>query len=116
MKKKDREIYRAIISEIDWTLCGFCRYSRSDGSVCSGESFTECESPIEAIGEAYNNGDIVSPLDDCWGFNAYVNLRDTADIVGCILSQDFDPHKTQWFKDGDKITVEGVKRTLQEVR
>ena len=108
MKKKRREVFMELASEIDWNLCGFCRYSRSDGYVCDEDSFSECEHPIEAIGEL--SQDICNPYDDCWGFSPFVSLSMVADIVGVMLSENFDPQKTQWSKDEKGVVhIEGFK-------
>ena len=113
MKKQNREIFLTLAGVIDWNLCGFCRYSRSDGSACSEDSSIECESPIEVISERFHDGGgPESPSDDCWGFNPVVGVAAVADIVGTMLAEGLDPRKTQWYKYPDekgKIYVEGLK-------
>ena len=113
MKGERREAYRVLAAEVGWTLCGFCRYARWNGSGCDG-GWCECEHPIEKIAEQ----DMVCPDDDCWGFRARVNVSDMADIVGLMLSQ-FDPGATTWHKEKDgTIHVRGnlIKAAIEARR
>jgi hypothetical protein len=109
MKKKDREIYITLAGEIDWDLCGFCRYSRCDGSACCESSYCECEHPLEVITDNAESG-CICPGDDCWGFKPAVNVRDCADIVGLILANDWDPERVSWRKEDGQIKVSGLAR------
>lgn len=108
MKKEQRQVFIELASIFEWDLCGFCRYSKNDGdSVCS-DSCSWCESPIEAITKKW---EYATPAfgEDCWGFSPMLNVTDTADVIGTILSEGYDPEKCQWWKDKDKIYVEGIK-------
>ncbi len=107
MKKAEREIYITLAAEIDWPLCGFCRYNECEGSACYEDSYSECRHPLDAIAEQWE-WDSLSPNADCWGFSPYINVRDTADIVGLILSMNYDPEKVQWWKEDRQIKVAGV--------
>jgi len=105
MKKAARRIYIELASEIDWNICGFCRYNRTEGSVCSEEALCECEHPLWEVSEYADNVD--GPGCDCWGFSPVVNVRDCADIVGLILSSGFDPEMTMYVKKDKQIKVFG---------
>jgi hypothetical protein len=109
VKKVDREIYIILSAEIDWNLCGFCRYCRCDGSVCCEASYCECEHPLEVITDDAESG-CICPGDDCWGFKPYVNVRDMADIVGLVLANNWDTETVSWHKDDGKILVAGRVR------
>ena len=108
MKKIDREIYITLAAEIDWNLCGFCRYARWEGSPCCEDVSMECEHPIEAIDDIARWMD--SPNQDCWGFKPRVNVRDLADIVGLILANDWDRERVSWRKEEGQIKVSGMSR------
>jgi len=106
MKKVDRKIYIVLAGEIDWDLCGFCRYLRCEGSACfDGESY--CEHPVESV---LNNGDMPGLGEDCWGFRPDVNVRDCADIVGLVLANDWDWERVSWRKEDGQIKVAGLAR------
>jgi hypothetical protein len=108
MKKIDREIYVTLAAEIDWNLCGFCRYNRCEGSACE-DGWSECEHPLWEVSE-YADSNVDSPGCDCWGFRPWVNVRDCADIVGLILSLNYDPEKVVWWKEDKQIKVAGLVR------
>jgi hypothetical protein len=113
MKKAEREIYLALANEIDWGICGFCRYSEFSGSSCDEGAELYCKHPIDKIGD---NCDMGCPGEDCWGFNPKVNVRDTADIIGCILAN-FDSMKCQWWKEPDgQIKVQGLPKEKIDAR
>lgn len=108
MKKAERQIYLTLADEIDWSICGFCRYSEFSGSSCDDGGEVYCKHPVDAIRDDMEIGE---PGRDCWGFKADVGVRNTADIVGCILVNHFDPMKTQWWKETDgQIKVAGLKK------
>ena len=111
MKKADREIYLALTDEINWGLCGFCRYAQTEGSVCC-DGYFECVHPLEVIADQSHYEALGAfPGNDCWGFKPKLNVRDTADVVGIILAENFDPEKTQWVRySPDKIVVEGSRK------
>lgn len=107
MKKAGRAIYITLAAEIDWNLCGFCRYARWYGSPCE-DGGMECENPIEALSEISDWMD--SPNQDCWGFKPMVNVRDCADIVGLVLANGWDWKKTMWWKEDGQIKVAGLEK------
>ncbi len=112
MKKKQREVFLALAREIDWNLCGFCRYHHTDGSSpCEqgDESESWCESPIDAIsGDGYDIPPEREYAADCWGFSAFINLDDVADIVGMALAKRWDTSKMSYVKyDDGRIKVRG---------
>lgn len=106
MKKAEREIYIILAGEIDWDLCGFCRYVRCEGSACY-EGDVICEHPVENL---VPDGEMPAPGEDCWGFKPAVNVRDCADIVGLVLANDWDWEKVSWRKEDNKILVAGRVR------
>lgn len=107
MKKEQRIPFINLAEIIDWNLCGFCKYSWSDGSPCSEDSMSECRHWLESLAETANSSGKVSG-EDCWGFKPVVNLTLVADIVGAMLSANLNPEKTWWWKGDDCIIVEGV--------
>lgn len=113
MKKEQRQVFIELAAAVNWTICSFCRYSWSEGSICSDTGFLECQHPIEIIGESFNDGNMSDAGEDCWGFRPSVNASTVADIVGTILSESLDPEKVQWYSPdpelGGKIKVEGFK-------
>ena len=120
MKSEERKIYVELASEIDWMLCGFCKHYHSLGSLCSDEG-ADCEHPLEVISDINHLLDM-SVGDDCWGFKPAATIRDTADIVGLILANNFDSGETQWWRENRQIYVQGkvlvptTERNVSEVK
>lgn len=99
MKKESRLTYLELAGLIDWSLCGFCKHSRNvGGSICSEDTYVWCEHPLEVVTELWEDGCPV-PNVDCWGFSPVLNVSDTADIIGIVLSQEYEPYRTAWWKD-----------------
>lgn len=111
MNKASREVYRVLATEVNGTLCTFCRYSTFVGP-CE-ESYPECEHPIEAV-IVNNNEEVLTPGDDCWGFRPAINVSDTADVVGLVLANNWG--RWAWMLERRspgrerKIEVEGRSR------
>ena len=108
MKKQEREIYIILAAEIDWPLCGFCRYNKCEGSACE-DGWSECVHPFGTISDQMDM-DSLSPKEDCWGFSPYVGVRDSADIVGIVLSNGWDSERVMWWKEDGQIKVAGIAR------
>jgi len=102
MKKEERDIYRVLANEVDYTLCCFCKYSECvvGESVCdSGEPY--CVHPLgDRFGHSFSSYGLESG-EDCWGFRPLHSVDFCADIVGIILQKGWE--ETVWWqnKKGD---------------
>ena len=97
MNAAQRLPYVEMLRELDWELCTFCSYDKSNGCDCG----RECQHPLEhrlAIPEY----DLVS---DCWGFRPDYPINDIADIIGITLAQGWQA--ATWWEDGDKLRIVG---------
>ena len=83
MKKEQREVYRALVAEIDTVTCVFCRYAESQGC----RDGVICRHPLEVVEEVEE--DVYCTGKDCWAFRPIIGISDIADIVGLVLSEDF---------------------------
>ena len=103
MKREKREVYLKLAAEIDWTLCGFCKYSESLGC---GDGM-ECHHPIERISE---DAPGFYPNEDCWAYRPNLPVSDIADIVGIILSNGWRTAYYLEYPDTGRIEVYGSSR------
>jgi len=86
MKKEQRLIYLELSNEIECQLCIFCKYPSWERDGCC-EGYPMCEHPLWRVSE--NIGEDICPGDDCWGFYPSHPVQTCADIVGAIISQDY---------------------------
>ena len=96
MKAAERDVYITLADVINWTLCGFCKFS--EGSACEGEG--SCQHPLEIVADDVSSDLMMDgPGGDCWGYRPVLPVADIADIVGIILSEgwvvaSYEPSKT----------------------
>lgn len=112
-RRGQREAALALVGEVGWTLCGFCRHAEWIGSGCDN-GFAECHHPLPAV---YERMDYVDPDTDCWGFRLLKRLAvsDVADIVGFMLYR-FDSEKTTYRIEQDgTIIVQGFEQKAYRV-
>ena len=91
MKKEKRGIFLVLASELDFTICSFCKYSEavSGYSPCdAGEPY--CIHPLGYRLEDSFNGYDIEPGQDCWGFRASHSVEFCADIVGICLANKWE--------------------------
>lgn len=82
-----RKTYLALATEGLAQLCSFCKFAEfSGGSVCSGESYPECQHPLNDRLGHWNSEP--EPGDDCWGFRPTEPIEIVADIVGLLLKKE----------------------------
>ena len=104
MKKAQRQVYLELVKEVDWDLCGFCRYQK--GTYCGDEDVV-CTHPLD---KQVNDDGCVMPGEDCWKFRPGVPIEDIADFVGIILAESFDPSRTTYRMKAGRISkVQGTK-------
>lgn len=103
-----REAVLALVGEVNWTLCCFCRYAEWIGSGCD-DGYSECHHPLPAM---ESRADYIDPGTDCWGFRLkeHMTVSDVADIVGFMLYR-FDSEKTTYRIEPDgSIIVQGFEQ------
>ena len=106
MKKAQRVVYLALANEIGACLCMFCRHPEWENMGCC-EGYPICSHPIERVCEEH---ECLEPGDDCWGFSPDGSVSMAADIVGVVLSQDYDRWSIRTYSKA-AVTVYG--RTAQ---
>lgn len=106
MKKHQRHVYLELTKEIEWNLCAFCKYAEFS-SLCDGD--VNCKHDFWEISDQ----DYIYPGQDCWGFRPDMPISDIADIVGIIISHNWDPERTSFSRDKEIIEVYGVERSSQ---
>ena len=89
MKKEQRQIYIELGTEIDASLCTFCKYANFVNDGCC-EGYAECEHPIENLSYQARCDEDLPPDTDCWGFNPSLSVSLVADIVGAVLATGWD--------------------------
>jgi len=82
VKKEQRLVFRELSSEVETTLCSFCKYSISQGC----KDGMECKHPLVDRTCNFPGEEELCPGDDCWGYRPVVKVSDVADIVGIILA------------------------------
>lgn len=98
MKKTQREIYRILTNEVDFTLCSFCKYDGYYGGACYGEVELECHHPLNNKSLEFDDQvDNASQCGDCWGFRPSHPIAFIADIIGIIISKGWD--SASWWQD-----------------
>ena len=108
MKAKQREVYLALVSEIDWQLCSFCKHGTTTGSVCNDNISTECDHPL-SIRLPSGDWDL-EPGQDCWGFVPSHSVDYIAEVTGVILKEGYSSASIDE-KDG-MILVYGDKNNV----
>ena len=91
MKKAQRGIYMELASEMDSTICCFCKYSQcigSDSPCDCGEP--SCEHPLKDRLEDSFKGYGIEPRQDCWGFRPVHPVDFCADITGICLANGWE--------------------------
>ena len=88
MKKEERGIFIELASQIDASLCTFCRYGDWYSEGCC-EGHNECQHPITELSWENKNEDGLYPGGDCYGFKPSFSVQMVADIVGSVLSQGY---------------------------
>lgn len=93
MNKAQRLVYRELSSELDFTLCAFCKFSEcmTGYSPCDvGEP--ECKHPLadrlEDQWGSYMYG--IDVGQDCWGFRPAHPVDLCADLTGICLANGWD--------------------------
>jgi len=87
MKKEERIIYLSLLQEVNADLCLVCKYSTHESNGCC-EGYHYCEHPIEKLCEQMEEGLDIGQ--DCWGFKPNILLESLIDLIGVIISQDYD--------------------------
>jgi hypothetical protein len=105
MKAKQREIYLALMTEVDCQLCSFCKQGITTGSSCDDNIMTECDHPLEDRLPSGNWG--LEPGQDCWGFVPSHSVDYIAEVVAIILREGYKSVSIDE-KDG-MILVHGTK-------
>lgn len=105
MKKEKRSVYLELANEIDCCICNFCKYADWTSEGCC-EGYHECAHPIECV---IDQTEGIEPGDDCWGFQPCHPLNTCVDIVGAIISQDYDEWGVQIYSRS-AVTVFGRDR------
>lgn len=97
MNKTEREIYLVLASEVDYTLCGFCKYSEcvAGESVCDGGE-PYCVHPLGERFEHSFSSYGIEPGMDCWGFRPSHSIDFCADIVGIVLAKGWNGGAVWW--------------------
>lgn len=103
MKKEQREAYITLTNEIDWSLCAFCKFSETSGSVCDFAG-TECHHPLWQVP---GHDEELSPGSDCWGFRPKYDISFIAGIVGVCLENGWDA-ATWWKREDGEYAIAGV--------
>lgn len=98
MKKVEREIYRVLANEVDFTLCSFCKYTECE----SGYSPCDVGDPycIHPLGDRFAHSFSsygIEPTEDCWGFRPSHSVEFFADIIGIILQKGWEA--TVWWQN-----------------
>lgn len=110
MHKEQRRIYLELASEMDFTMCCFCKYSRCEGgmSPCDcGEPY--CTHPLDyRLEEQWGGYYGIEPGNDCWGFRSCHSVDFCADITGICLSKGWES-VSWWQSKKDEWKVAEVK-------
>jgi len=101
MNKAQREIYRVLTNEVDWSLCAFCKYAEFQGCECG----VACDHPLgdrlPACDFALDSGE------DCWGFRPAYSVTFMADIVGIMLEKGWQ--SAMWWENKEgKLLIAGM--------
>ena len=116
MNKGQRLVYVKLAKEIDWGICGFCKYHYCHGSACD-DGDCSCEHKLEVVRDKYEfDYDVMT---DCWAFRPSLKVQDIADIVGIVLSENFDPYEFMYWTDKEgQLHIAGnkLRSTPEEVR
>ncbi len=101
MKKAQREVYRVLANEADFSLCSFCKFAQFFGSsCCDGE--IECHHPLlEKSFEFEREQERAMEMGDCWGFRPSHPVDFCADIVGILLSKGWT--SASWWQNKEGI-------------
>jgi hypothetical protein len=108
-RRGQREAVLALVGEVGWTLCCFCRHAEFVGSACD-DGYAECHHPVQVVSE--DLAQYIDPDSDCWGFRLGSGLAvsDVADILGFMLYR-FDSEKTTYRIERDgSIIVQGFEQ------
>jgi hypothetical protein len=105
MKKQQREIYLALISELDWSLCSFCKHGIITGSSCDDNISTECDHQLQHRLPSWDWG--LEPNQDCWGFVPSHSVDYIAEVVAIMLREGY--HSVSIDEKDGMILVYGVK-------
>ena len=107
MKAGQRLVYHELASEVNATLCTFCKYALWTGMCEDGDC--TCEHPLVEHFEWRFTGwcSSLEPGQDCWAYRPNMLLVDVADIVGVILSNGFDEWSYVNDKEAREFTVYG---------
>jgi len=89
MKKEKRIVYLELANEINAALCTFCSQSRWESDGCC-DGYAICEHPLSDRCCWPWFDESPEPSDDCWGFKPAISVETAADIVGAIISQEYD--------------------------
>ncbi len=107
-RRGQREAVVALVGEVGWTLCCFCRHAEFIGSGCD-DGYSECHHPVPAVED---RAEYIDPDSDCWGFRLRKRLMvsDVADIVGFMLYR-FDSEKTTYrIEEDGTVIVQGFEQ------
>ena len=97
MKKDKRDIFLTLASEVNWDLCGFCKYWECAGSICDGGDGECTHKLIDRFGHISDNYFGLEPDQDCWGFRPKFDVSFCADILGAVLANGWD--ECVWWED-----------------
>ena len=107
MKKAQREAYRLLTSDLDTSLCTFCKYmDYYTSSLCDEGVGDGCIHPLEIIGE--NSLESSFPGADCWGFAPMLKREYILDIIGIIMGKGWK----HWVYNIDTLVVTGTKEAI----
>ena len=104
MKKEQRLVFLELSSEVESSLCSFCKYHEA-----AFYSAGKCKHPLADRTRLFPiSDDPLEPGDDCWGFRNAMNASDCADIVGIILANGWEEWMYCLYPD-KRIEVSGRK-------
>lgn len=108
MKRDKREIYQVLANELDWIICSFCKFSKSEFNC--GE--LDCHHPLSEKSFGFDDAfDSAQNLGDCWGFRPSMSIALVADIVGIVLANEWQVAGWSTNKDG-VLEIVGSKEWL----